>query len=119
MGDFNYPQIDWCTSTLPGGDNSPAVMFLDSCEDIYLVQHVQNVTRSRGGQQPSLLDLVFTSTLKLLTVSPIWHFWDLVIMTCYYGATHVCISQSLRPQRLINGIILEVTLLNLTSIFNS
>jgi len=43
MGDFNYPQIDWCTSTVPGGDNSPAVVFLDSCEHVYLFQHVQNV----------------------------------------------------------------------------
>ena len=71
MGDFNYPQIDWCTSTVPGGNNSPAVMFLDSCEDVYLVQHVQKVTRSRGSQQPSLLDLVFTSIPE--TIDSITH----------------------------------------------
>ena len=42
--------------------NSPAVV--DPCEDVYLVQHVQNATRCRGNQQPSLLDLVFTSSIS-------------------------------------------------------
>ena len=62
MGDFNYPEINWSSLTVSGSNSTPAATFLDSCEDVYLVQHVQNSTRFRGGQQPSLLDLVFTST---------------------------------------------------------
>ena len=40
--------------------------FTDSCEDVHLIQHVHNATRSGGSRQPSLL--LF---LPLALVSPI------------------------------------------------
>ena len=55
-----YPEINWSSSTVSSNASSPAMVFLDWCEDVFLVQHVQNPTRSRGDHWPSLLDLVFT-----------------------------------------------------------
>jgi len=65
MGDFNYPEIDWSSLTASGGDSTPAATFLNTCEDTFLIQHVQNPTRSRGNQHPPLLDLVLLHILKL------------------------------------------------------
>ena len=35
MGDFNYPEIDWSSSTVIGSDSIPAAVFLNSCEDTF------------------------------------------------------------------------------------
>ena len=40
-------------------------MFLDLCEDIYLVQHVKN---PRGSQQPSVIDLDLGSLWSVQTI---------------------------------------------------
>ena len=42
MGDFNYLELDWSSLTVSGGDSTPAAAFLNTCEDTFLVQHVQN-----------------------------------------------------------------------------
>ena len=52
MGDFNYPDINW--SSLHSQSRN-GQSFLDSVEDCFLTQHVQDSTRS-----DSMLDLVFT-----------------------------------------------------------
>ena len=44
-----------------GSDSSPAAGFFDTCEDVLLVQHVQNSTRSRGDKCSSLLHLMLTT----------------------------------------------------------
>ena len=63
-GDFNYPRIDWInysidTSVADQFDRAES-RFIDSCQDSFLFQHVQEFTRKRGLNEPSLLDLVFT-----------------------------------------------------------
>ena len=46
MGDFNYPGINWSLLSVPGSYSTPAAA---SHKDAYLIQHVQDFTRSRGG----------------------------------------------------------------------
>jgi len=67
------------------------LMCLESCEDVYLVQHVQNRTRSRGSQQPSLLDLIFTSTPDITHVAPLGSS-DHNLLLCMHGAIYVYIT---------------------------
>ena len=61
MGDFNFPIINWDELSCSGGESSVASSFLDAVQDTFLIQHVTDFTRFRHGQQPSLLDLIFTS----------------------------------------------------------
>lgn len=61
MGDFNYKQIDWENETVEGREDSDEVKFLETMQDLFLYQHVRHPTRFRNGQEPSRLDLVFTS----------------------------------------------------------
>ena len=62
VGDFNYPGIDW-----EGGEtgidnpNNMTNMFIESVRDCYIYQHVDKPTRSRGQDNPTLLDLLFTN----------------------------------------------------------
>lgn len=56
-GDFNYRQINWAKNIATGHEPKK---FLDVCQDVFLYQHVREHTRSRGGDKPSLLDLVLT-----------------------------------------------------------
>jgi len=62
LGDFNYPDIDYLTVDhgLGLGTGSEASRFLDVVCDTGLHQHVREYTRYREGQNPSLLDYVFT-----------------------------------------------------------
>ena len=59
-GDFNFPQIDWTSNTVQGGETTEQSKFLDACQDAFLHQHVEHFTRVRGGDRPSLLDLILT-----------------------------------------------------------
>ena len=61
MGDFNFSEIDWVTSTVNADENSEPQKFYDTIQDEFLAQHVEKPTRHRQGQRPSLLDLVITS----------------------------------------------------------
>ena len=59
-GDFNYPEIDWENEYV--SDSSEAIgPFIDTVQDNLLYQHVYKPTRYRTGNEPSLLDLVFTN----------------------------------------------------------
>lgn len=60
-GDFNYPDINWVDGTSPSNCNNKATVFLDTIRDTFLHQHVVNSTHYRCEQQPTLIDLVFTS----------------------------------------------------------
>ena len=60
FGDFNYPEIDYASSTVIGGSGTDAHAFLSKTNDLFLYQHINDWTRHRIGQQPSLLDYVFT-----------------------------------------------------------
>ena len=58
--DFNFKEVTW--SKLSGSTtNFHVEPFLDSMDDLYLFQHVNEPTRIRQGESPSLIDLVFTN----------------------------------------------------------
>ena len=59
-GDFNFKEVTW--SELSGSTtHSHVEPFLDSVDDLFLFQHVNEPTRIRQGESPSLIDLVFTN----------------------------------------------------------
>ena len=58
MGDFNYPDIDW--SPLHSQSRN-GQSFVDSIEDCFLTQHVQDATRAN-----SILDLIFTDEPNMI-----------------------------------------------------
>ena len=45
----------------PSVVTSEAARFFDATQDLFLHQHVQDYTRFRMGQNPSLLDYIFTA----------------------------------------------------------
>lgn len=58
VGDFNRKDIDWETLTSPLKDDCD---FIEAIRDSYLTQHIMCPTRGRGTDEPSILDLLFTS----------------------------------------------------------
>jgi len=58
MGDFNRKGIDWHEVTA-SCDNDMA--FIESVRDSYMTQHIKSPTRGRGSDEPSTLDLLFTT----------------------------------------------------------
>ena len=61
VGDFNYRNINWKTWTTPHDESSKESKFLDVLRDCFLFQHVEEVTRTRGNDEPSLIDLILTN----------------------------------------------------------
>ena len=61
VGDFNYKHIDWNTWFTSKNEHSDEQMFIDCIQDMYWYQHVLSPTRYREGEEPSLLDLIFTN----------------------------------------------------------
>ncbi len=59
LGDFNGPNVDW-DNYLPDFENSFEAGLIDVADDLFLHQHIMSPIRFRTGQNPSLLDLVFT-----------------------------------------------------------
>jgi len=64
MGDFNMPGIDW---EAWNGHNNRDNCFIQTLQDHYLYQLVENPTRYRTGQNPSLVDLVLTNKEELIS----------------------------------------------------
>ena len=60
VGDFNYKEIKWELGYVSNEDRGSGQTFFDSVNDLFLHQHVTEFTRFREGQNPSLLDLIFT-----------------------------------------------------------
>ena len=62
MGDINLKNIDWenmfCSIDNPDDYSN---QFLDTLRDAFLFQHVTEPTRQRGGDEPSLLDIIITN----------------------------------------------------------
>ena len=58
LGDYNRKDIKWDTVSSSSDDDNK---FIDAIRDAYLTQHVSLPTRGRGSDEPSLVDLVFTS----------------------------------------------------------
>ena len=61
MGDFNYRDINWKSWTTPHGECSKEMEFMEAVRDCFLFQHVEEPTRSRGNDNPSLIDLILTN----------------------------------------------------------
>ena len=62
MGDFNFPTINWSTSSTTQSINSASYSFLNFLQEIALNQSVTSATHHREDQRSSLLDLIITST---------------------------------------------------------
>ena len=63
VGDFNFPSIDWFSYE---GGTSTEISFIELLLDLGLYQSVDEATRFRDGQTPSLLDLIVTSEENLV-----------------------------------------------------
>ena len=66
VGDFNMPRINWRTpnSCLEGG---PEEKLVDAINEGFLYQHVTEPTRTRGSDEPHVLDLVLTNEEDMLS----------------------------------------------------
>ncbi len=64
-GDFNFPKIDWGTWT-SNSENDEGANFIEALRDGYLYQHIRTNTRTRGNQEPSLIDLVLTNEQNMV-----------------------------------------------------
>ena len=71
VGDFNYRKIDWTSWITECGEESSEAKFIECLRDCYLHQHVEEPTRRRGSDEPSLLDLILTN--EEMQVSNVTH----------------------------------------------
>lgn len=60
LGDFNYPEIDYENGIVLAGEGADSSKFFVKTQELCLAQVVNQPTRVRQGQQPSLLDYIFT-----------------------------------------------------------
>ena len=60
MGDFNFPDIDWCNNSVYGTGGSLTSKFFDITQDLFLTQHTSQPTRHKPGHRSSVPDLIFT-----------------------------------------------------------
>ena len=67
VGDFNFPTINWENWTTPHTEVSKEERFLEAIRDSFLYQHVQEPTRCRGTDDPSLIDLILTGEDNQIT----------------------------------------------------
>ena len=58
LGDFNRKTINWDTVSSTSGDDCA---FIEAVRDGFLTQHILSPTRGRGTNDPSLIDLVFST----------------------------------------------------------
>ena len=61
VGDFNYKDINWENWSTPHDDIKEDEKFLEALRDTFLFQHVDEPTRARGTDEPSLIDLILTN----------------------------------------------------------
>jgi len=83
-GDFNYSGIDWDNlSLLP---SSPFIVkdFIDTAQNLYLVQHVMEPTHYRPGITPHILNLVFTNEQTMIN--------EVQYLPGLGCSNHVCLS---------------------------
>ena len=62
VGDFNLPAIDWDLYTTQGGVNSMEFKFIETVRDCFMTQYVKEITRFRGDNQGSILDLILANS---------------------------------------------------------
>ena len=66
MGDFNLPKIDWMSGLVNDTHLSYSTQFIETTESMGWIQKVNDITRFRGTDIPSLLDLVFSKDEDLV-----------------------------------------------------
>ena len=65
-GDFNIKHIDWKLERCLPGATPPTAAFLQGVQDCMLFQHIFECTRFREGQNPQVLDLVFSNDESII-----------------------------------------------------
>ena len=86
FGDFNYPEIDYASSAVNSGSGTDAHAFFNKTNDLLLYQNIYDWTRHRSGQQPSLLDYVFTDEDNVIDKYSFRHPWVKVTMSVLNSA---------------------------------
>lgn len=66
LGDINYPDIDWKFFHAQAAVSHPAQSFLETVQILGLHQLVDQATRYRDGNRPSLLDLILTQDMDII-----------------------------------------------------
>ena len=61
MGDFNYREIDRAIDVCTTTPERAPYQFHQATHDAYLIQHQTTHTRMRDGQEPSVLDIIFSN----------------------------------------------------------
>ena len=61
IGDFNFRDINWEHWSTPHDDTKADEQFLEALRDTFFYQHVDEPTRARGTDTPSLIDLMLTN----------------------------------------------------------
>ena len=64
VGDFNYGAISWQDNT---ATSAAETAFLDCLQNTYLNQHVEEPTRGRSGQNPSILDFIISNDPNIVS----------------------------------------------------
>ena len=94
-GDFNFGDINWDCGISTAPSTHPSHQFIETVQDNFLHQHIQEPTRYREGNQPRTLDLVLTNEERMVTnlqLQPGLGKSDHVIitfcLTCYADPAH-------------------------------
>lgn len=63
IGDFNFKDINWESGTTSKSEESKETQFIETIRDCFLYQNITEPTRSRGRDEPSTIDLLFTNEI--------------------------------------------------------
>ena len=97
VGDFNYPEITWPAAS---SVSQTARQFLETFSELGWSQKIEQPTRYRYGQQPSLLDLIMVSNVNLIATTEIAMRGDMINMYKYINADQIF---TLRDNSIIQG----------------
>lgn len=101
MRDFNFKEVNWTNHTTSVGEEHLATLFLETIRDSFFHQHVIQPTRIRQGQEPSVLDLIFTNEenmLDNLQIKPGLGKSDHLVMTFTFNC-YIEISETAQKKR--------------------
>ena len=80
VGDFNYKTIDWSSHSCSDVNGKEFLKIIDDC---YFTQLIEECTRHRGTQTPSILDLILTDNTYMIR--------DVQISSPIGGSDHSCV----------------------------
>ena len=69
VGDFNYKEVDWPEKYVHAREDHMAYKTYDKINDLFLTQYVNEPTRYREGEKPSLLDWVLSDNENTMKIS--------------------------------------------------